>query len=134
MSDRGASGWSAGDQEASAGEPANLGIAQVSLERNGAVIDLRVDGEIDLYTRDLLRDALDQCVASTAERIVVDLEAVQFVDTGALSLLEEYARVLDGNSRALVVRRPRPFTLKLMAILSLDDRLRIEPDDMLREA
>ncbi len=88
-----------------------------------------MSGEIDLYTRDLLRAVLDDCVASRAERIVVDLGAAEFIDTGGLSLMEQYARKLDDDDRVLTIRGAGNFTLKLMEILSIDGRLRIERDE-----
>lgn len=111
----------------------DLGVADVSIDRSGGDTVIRVVGEIDLYTRDLLRDVLDECVASRAERIVVDLGAAQFIDTGGLSLMERYARKLDDSGRVLVVRGAGDFTLKLMEILSLDGSLRVEPDDTMSE-
>lgn len=111
------------------GHRADLGVAEVFIDRTGEATVVRVSGEIDLYTRDLLRDVLDECVASLAQRIVVDLRSAQFIDTGGLSLMEEYARKLDDDDRTLSVRGAGDFTLKLMEILSIDGRLHIEPDD-----
>ncbi len=111
------------------GGRAPVGVAEVSVDRTHEATVIRVAGEIDLYTRDLLRAVLDECVASRAERIVIDLGAAQFIDTGGLSLMEQYARKLDDDDRVLMIRGAGDFTLKLMEILSIDGRLRIERDE-----
>lgn len=116
-------------QEGFEGSRADLGVADVTIDLRGETAVVRVSGEIDLYTRGLLRDVLDECVASLASRVVVDLRAAHFIDTGGLSLMEQYARKLDDDNRTLSVSGAGDFTLKLMEILSIDGRLRVESDD-----
>lgn len=109
--------------------PPDLGIAEVVVDLTGDPPVVRVCGEIDLYTRWVFEDALEECVGAAGREIVVDLEAVEFIDTGSLSLMGELARRLRADGRGLVLRRPRRFVLKLLEILALDQDLRIDPGE-----
>lgn len=53
----------------------------------GPVIVLRVAGEVDLSTIDLLRTALDTLLAQRPAHLIVDLSALEFCSARGLSLL-----------------------------------------------
>ena len=54
---------------------------------------LVVTGELDIASIVELREALDQRLASAAaDRVLLDLQAVTFVDSSGLAVLVEYAR------------------------------------------
>lgn len=65
----------------------------VEVQHAGAEARLRLQGEVDLVTAPLLRQALELAEPG-AERVVVDLRAVTFLDSSGLAVLAA------GNQRA----------------------------------
>lgn len=78
-----------------------------------------VGGEIDVYTAPKLRDKITELVAAGAYRIVIDLEAVEFLDSTGLGVLVgglKKVRAHDGSLR-LVCTQDR--LLKIFRITGL---------------
>ena len=69
-----------------------------SVERGGSLV-LVVEGELDIATSPLLDEALVQARATDAERIVVDLFRVSFIDSTGLHVLIKHAREEAGQAR-----------------------------------
>ena len=90
--------------------------------RDGAVI-VRLAGELDLYNAEDVRAALAQALAATPSRIVVDMAAVEFVDSTALGVLVE-ARSRLGHD-ALLLAAPQPETRRTLKISGLDRHLAV---------
>ena len=88
--------------------------------RNGAVV-ISLGGELDLYNADEVRTALADVIASKPERIVVDMGAVEFVDSTALGVLIE-ARAKLGRP-ALVLAAPQLETRRTLQVSGLDRHL-----------
>ncbi len=73
-----------------------------ALEQEDGHAVLRVEGEVDLLTTPVLVEALDGAVPG-AERLTVDLCAVEFMDsTGLRALLEARRRAEDGGGALLL--------------------------------
>ncbi|UOZ03146.1 STAS domain-containing protein [Amycolatopsis sp. WQ 127309] len=66
----------------------------ITVERSGWTLVVAVVGEVDLSTAPMLRHALDEALARTPRRIVVDLSFVRFLNTAGLEVL------LDAHHRA----------------------------------
>jgi anti-anti-sigma factor len=66
----------------------------ITVDRCGATLVVVVDGDVDLSTAPMLRDALDAAFARAPRRIVVDLAEVRFLNTAGLQVL------LDAHRRA----------------------------------
>ncbi len=62
-----------------------------------------VSGEIDLYTSGRLREALDDLDIASVRRLVIDLSAVDFIDSTGLGLLVATARRLPVGAPFVVV-------------------------------
>ncbi len=70
-------------------------------EQNGWAV-LAVRGEVDVYTAPRLREKLVELVSEGKSRIVVDLEAVEFLDSTGLGVLVgglKRVRTNDGELR-----------------------------------
>jgi len=93
--------------------------------REGAVVVV-LAGEIDLYNADEVRTALAAAIAGKATRIVVDMSAVEFVDSTALGVL------IEANSKAgpggLRLAAPQVSTRRTLQVSGLDRRLRVHDD------
>jgi anti-sigma B factor antagonist len=88
--------------------------------REGDVI-VRLAGELDLYNAEDVRAALAQAIETTPRRIVVDMAAVEFVDSTALGVLIE-ARARLGED-ALLLAAPRLETRRTLQVSGLDRHL-----------
>jgi anti-sigma B factor antagonist len=90
--------------------------------RNGAVV-IELVGELDLYNADEVRAALGQALGGGATRIVVDLSAVEFVDSTALGVLIEACSRLGENGLRLAA--PQLETRRTLQVSGLDRRLQV---------
>jgi anti-sigma B factor antagonist len=90
--------------------------------RDGAIV-MRLAGELDLYNAEDVRTALAQAIDSTPRRIVVDMAAVEFVDSTALGVLIE-ARSRLGQD-ALLLAAPQLETRRTLQISGLDRHLAV---------
>jgi len=70
-------------------------MVSVSSQRDGRILTLAVSGEVDLATSPLVDDAIAGAIASSGvNTVVVDLSAVEFLDSSGVALL------LKGRRRA----------------------------------
>ena len=101
----------------------------ISREAADGVEIIRLEGDVDLTNADLVRAAVD---ATTAHCVVLDLSAVTFLDSMAVSMLDGGHRHLASEDRALVVvsppETPSAWTLRVTGLggevrESLDDAI-----------
>ena len=79
------------------------GYMTISREERDGVELIRLEGDVDLTNADLVREAVD---ATTCARVVLDLSAVTFLDSMAISTLDSGHRRLASDERVLVVVSP----------------------------
>ena len=103
-----------GDDSRSLGEDP---VRSVTAE-NGAVV-VALAGELDLYNAKAVREALMQETIRDAERVVVDLGEVEFVDSTLLGVLVE-ARTQIPNRRAFLLARPVGEVRRALEVSGLD--------------
>ena len=92
----------------------------VSHRRAGDAIVVAAAGEIDLATIEDLQSIVDAAAAG-AERVVLDLRAVTFIDSAGLRLVLRSSRAIGAFS---VVRGPQEVQ-RLFDLVGLDSRLRM---------
>ena len=86
----------------------SLSLLSVRTTRHGRRLVLTPVGELDMSTADKLEGAVHEAEETDAERILIDLTGVTFMDSSGLKLLlaaSERARV-DSN-RLRLIRGPR---------------------------
>ena len=87
--------------------------------------DARLAGELDLYNADAVREALLAAVERGPRRLVVDLEAVRFIDSTALGvLIEARSKVSDRSS--FVLAAPGLETRRALEVSGLDRHFTVE--------
>jgi stage II sporulation protein AA (anti-sigma F factor antagonist) len=92
------------DQARAAGDgrPASRpSVFSVHPERLNDVYRLTVSGELDLATRDTLRDELKRAEASDAKHILLDLNDLTFIDSSGIATLIEAHRRSATDGRRL---------------------------------
>jgi|SRR5947209_2961356 len=80
---------------------------------------ISVHGELDVFTLDVLRDALAD--VPQVSRVVIDLQDVKFLDCAALRFIEDAAKRYAAESRKLRVEHASGVVNRLIEILKLDD-------------
>jgi anti-sigma B factor antagonist len=89
------------------------------IARNGDTVVVRLAGELDLYNAEAVRQALGEAVAEQPERLVVDLGAVDFLDSTALGVLVE-ARAKLADRRAFLLAAPGLEPRRALEVAGLD--------------
>lgn len=89
------------------------------VHRNDQAVVVRLAGELDLYNAPDVRETLLDEASRAPERLVVDLSAVEFIDSTALGVLIE-ARSKLPNRRAFLIAAARPETRRALEVSGLD--------------
>jgi anti-sigma B factor antagonist len=98
-------------------------------ERNDDGIDIvSVGGEIHLSTAPGFREALDAVIAGGDAAIVLDLSAVEFIDSTGLSVLLNGLRQVNQRHGRMALVCTNPTVLRLFEITSLDATFEICAD------
>jgi len=92
------------------------------VSRQGAVVVV-LAGEIDLYNAEEVRTALAETIAGGAARVVIDMAAVEFVDSTALGVLIEANSKLRPDGLRLAA--PQVSTRRTLQVSGLDRHLRV---------
>jgi anti-anti-sigma factor len=106
-----------GRHSARAEHPQRFRVGVVS--REGVAL-VRIAGELDRATGELLRPVLDRVLDSAPRRLVLDLAGADFIDgAGARVLLEACKRVADGDGEA-VIRSANRLARLVLRLVGLD--------------
>lgn len=108
----------------------SFGAAQFSLaeeQHDGQTRVISVSGEIHVTTAPEFSQRLNDAIAAGTRGVVIDMSAVEFIDSTGLSvLLNGLRRVTRADGRlALVVSNPT--VLRLFEITKLDSTFDIQP-------
>jgi anti-sigma B factor antagonist len=92
----------------------------VKLERDGDICVISLAGEVDVYTSPSFKERLVKAIDDGCTSIVVDLEAVDFIDSSGLGVLVSGLRRVkeqNGSIRLVCTREP---IMKVFRITGLD--------------
>ena len=88
-------------------------ILSITVDTSNHDLVLGINGEMDAFTADTVRSALEAVDQTDSDRVVVDLEHVAFIDSrGLLALLEGRDRLAQRHIR-LLIRNPQPQARRL---------------------
>lgn len=76
--------------------------AEISVRRSGPVVVVRVAGEVDVFNADEVGAALNDAIAQDTVGLVVDLTALEFLDSTAIRRLFVVSGTL--NARRMQLR------------------------------
>jgi anti-sigma B factor antagonist len=91
--------------------------------RDGTVV-VHLAGELDLYNAPEVRTALEEAAGSSPDRVVVDLEEVEFVDSTVLGVFIETRRRLE-NDAVFLLAAPGHDVRRALEVSGLDRHLRV---------
>jgi anti-sigma B factor antagonist len=90
-----------------------------SEERNGVVLVLLEEERLDARIADQFKQAMGELIAAGGNRMVLDLSAVNFVDSSGLGAIVAALKTLDGNGQ-LVIAGLRDSTLAMFRLTRMD--------------
>lgn len=93
---------------------------KVSVHRAPSLVQVTVDGELDLLTGPVLSASLEPVVAEAPALLVLDLGGVRFIDAAGLRAVVVQARALSEAGGQLVLSRPSPMLQRMLAVLGLE--------------
>jgi anti-sigma B factor antagonist len=97
----------------------------VGVDRIDGSVVVHLAGELDIYNAPAVRDALFEAAAGDPARLVVDLEAVDFVDSTALGVLIEVRTKQAQRHNAFLLAAPGLETYRALQVSGLDKHLRV---------
>jgi anti-sigma B factor antagonist len=86
--------------------PVDGGASATAWSADRSAVTLTLAGRLDAVRAPALRAGFDQVVADGAEQVVVDLSAVEFVDSAALAALVRLRRRCTAAGATLTLVRP----------------------------
>ncbi|HEY0416059.1 MAG TPA: STAS domain-containing protein [Gaiellaceae bacterium] len=94
-----------------------------AVEEVGDAVVVRLAGELDLHNAPDVRAALADAIGRSPARVVVDLSAVEFVDSTALgALVEAHAKL---GAQGLALAAPQHEPRRTLHVSGLDRRLAV---------
>ena len=99
----------------------------VEIRPDARTVTLVLAGELDLGTADTLRICLQQ-LGDGYDELVVDLEALHFLDSTGLGLLVATRHALAGRDRpgAMVLRNPQGNVRRVLEVSGVDQVLTVQ--------
>src|SRR6202043_2603015 len=95
----------------------------VRVERDRAIVAL--SGELDLPNAPLLDHVLEQPEVTAAAGIVLDLEALRFLDSSGLRAILRAQRLADRRGQGFAVTEGAGQVQRLLSITHADEQLRV---------
>ena len=92
---------------------------------NGTAV-VSVRGEVDVYTAPHLWDEIDRAIAESADRVVIDLSDVTFIDSSGLSVLVRAHKRLRPIDGTVVERGAAEQVSMTLEVTKLDTVLTVE--------
>ena len=99
----------------------------LSTRRDGGVVTIIVNGEVDLTTVQNLEDRIAEIAASDATGIVIDLAAVSFLDSAGINALLKGRRLADAHDQSFRVSNPGGIVRRLLDITGVWEHLSGNP-------
>jgi anti-anti-sigma factor len=91
---------------------------QLTTQDDGALTRVEVSGELDVASGDALRGAVTEALDAGAQRVVLDLADVEFLDSAGLAAVLDIARTTHGRGREFSVTSPSGSEARLVIDLS----------------
>lgn len=98
----------------------------IATERNPSGPTLILSGDLDPATTPELHRAIQAARSVEDKAVIIDLAAVEFIDSAGLRGLVEAFHLLEADEVGLTLRRPNRIVSRLLEITALDTVLPIE--------
>ena len=105
-----------------------MAILELETEQGDAQTRLVLRGELDISSAQALEDALEKLEAEQPATLLIDLRALEFMDsTGLRTLVSADQRARDSGRRLAIVRGPEAVD-RIFNVTRLDERLDLVDD------
>jgi anti-anti-sigma factor len=106
---------------------------RVDVRREADRVVLRLDGELDLASSSILERALEADDVAQAQLLVLDLDALSFVDSTGLRVILLAHEAARNREREFAITPGSPQVQRLLSITSVAEHMRViaSPDDLL---
>lgn len=88
--------------------------------------NLQLDGEVDIYTAGVLRDAFNKMLEENKENIKIDAQKLEYIDSTGLGVLIGVLKRLKEEEKDIILFNIKPSIKKLLNITGLDKIFIIE--------
>ena len=103
-------------------------------EERAGILHIRIaDSRLDAAAAPALKAALEANVTGSPRRVIVDMEAVQFLDSTGLGVLVSLMKMM-GQNGGLAIAGAQPAVRRLLQITQLDKVFRLYVDKGAAEA
>ena len=105
-----------------------MALLELETEQDGGHVRLVLRGELDISSAQVLEDALERLEADQPSTLLIDLRALEFLDsTGLRTLVSADQRARDAGRRLAIVRGPEAVD-RIFNVTRLDERLDLVDD------
>jgi anti-anti-sigma factor len=98
-------------------------VATITTGDEGGTPVISIVGELDLSNMGQAKAAIDAALTSQAQRLILELSELEYMDSSGLALLAAAAR----QAREIELRDPSPMVRRLIEMTGLDQVLRMTP-------
>ena len=95
-------------------------LLAIDIERTGDRVLVRLTGELDIATAPSLRDVLFETLEGELIELILDLGAMEYVDSTGLSLFVSARKRALRDGVQIAFENPTPRTRRLLELTSLD--------------
>lgn len=107
-------------------QTADVALFASTASREGSRTIVELHGEVDMTVAPALRGSLEALIGTGNVDLVLDLAALDFIDSSGLSVLVAMHRVAVVAGGGIRLRSPRPSTRRVLETTRLADLLPIE--------
>jgi stage II sporulation protein AA (anti-sigma F factor antagonist) len=102
-------------------EGRNMEIAGVACQKNGDILNVIIEGDIDHHSAKFIRETIDREIFLARPHVMIlELSQVDFMDSSGLGLiLGRYTRMREVGGM-LKLSNPTPQTVKILALAGVD--------------
>ena len=108
---------------------------RVEVQNHGRAAIITVSGELDLASSPALQEELDRLAASDSELLIIDLRALDFMDSTGLSVLVRAHQRSEEQGRQLAMVKGPQQVQRLLSLTGVGDRLTLvdAPEELLSD-
>lgn len=105
------------------------GIVEMTVEQREEVVVVRLTGELDISVTESTGQRIAAAVPSSAHGLVVDMTALDFIDSSGISMLFGLARQVGSHRQQLRVVAPTGKTVaRVLEIVEFERAAAVDPD------
>ena len=87
---------------------------------------MKVSGEVDVSTAQLLRDALSQIDYDAVDQIQIDLTKTSYIDSTGIGVLVGVAKRAHEHQKAFKIINPQPNVMRVLSLLGVGQQFNVE--------